>query len=68
MLCNKITLYSYILSLYIMQQDNIYGIKEKKNYNNLKTFSNNTKTYQLKVEMQEKLNKKKSTQKILKKN
>ena len=54
MLCNKITLYSYILSLYIMQYDNIYEIKEKKKDNNLKTVSNNTKTYQLKVEMQEK--------------
>ena len=37
MLCNKIALYSYILSLYIMQQDNIYEIKEKKKDNNLKT-------------------------------
>ena len=54
MLCNKTTLYSYILSLYIMQQDNIYEIKEKEKDNNLKTISNDTKTYQLKVEMQEK--------------
>ena len=54
MLCNKITLYSYILSLYLMQQDNIYEIKEKEKDNNLKTISNDTKTYQLKVEMQEK--------------
>ena len=51
MLRNKITLYSYILPLYIMQYDNIYKIKEKKKDNNLKTISNNTKTYQLKVEM-----------------
>ena len=36
MLCNKIALYSYILSLYIMQQDNIYEIKENKKANNLK--------------------------------
>ena len=38
MLCNKITLYSYILSLCIMQYDNIYEIKEKKKDNNLKQF------------------------------
>ena len=37
MLCNKMTLYQYILSLYIIQQDNIYEIKEKKKDNNLKT-------------------------------
>ena len=37
MLYGKMTLYQYILSLYIIQQDNIYEIKEKKKYNNLKT-------------------------------
>ena len=37
MLCNKIALYSYILYLYIIQQDNIYEIKEKEKDNNLKT-------------------------------
>ena len=37
MLCNKITLYFSILSLYRIQWDNIYEIKEKKKDNNIKT-------------------------------
>ena len=53
MLCNKITLYYYILNfvkgklLYtisIMQYDNIYEIKDNKKDNNLKTQNSITST------------------------
>ena len=61
MLCNKITLYSYILSLYIMQQDNFYEIKKKKKDNNLKQFQIIQKLINLKQRC--KKNNKKSTKK-----
>ena len=70
MLCNKITLYYYILNffkgkllytIFIMQYDNIYEIKDNKKDNNLKTqnsitstqsrVSNNTKIHQPKIEL-----------------
>ena len=57
MLCNKITLYSYILSLYIMQQDNFYEIKKKKKDNNLKQFQIIQKLINLKQKWTENNNK-----------
>ena len=66
MLCNKITLYSYILSLYIMQQDNFYEIKKKKKDNNLKQFQIIQKLINLKQRY--KKNNKKIHQKMKKKN
>ena len=53
MLCNKITVYFYILNflkgkllyfIFIMQYDNIYEIKDNKKDNNLKTLNLFTST------------------------